>query len=132
MPHLTALVTVLAVVFYAYTGFRVPQARRKFGLKAPVMMSGNPEFDRIFRVQMNTLEWMPIFLPFLWLFAYYVSDRFAAALGVIWIAARIWYMVGYTQAPEKRSPAFGLQTAVCLVLLVGALIGIFESFAHGG
>ena len=132
MPHLTAFVTVLAVVFYAYTGFRVPQARRKFGLRAPVMMSGNPEFDRIFRVQMNTLEWMPIFLPLMWLFAYYVSDRFAAGLGVVWIAARIWYMVGYTQAADKRGGGFALQAAVCLVLLIGALIGIFSSFAHGG
>ena len=30
---------------------------------------------------MNTLEWMPIFLPSLWLFAIYLSDAFAAALG---------------------------------------------------
>ena len=74
MPHYTALVTVLAIIFYFYTGARVPRARQKFGLKAPVMMSGQPEFDRIFRVQLNTLEWMPIFLPLLWLFAYYVSD----------------------------------------------------------
>ena len=132
MPHYTALVTVLAVVFYAYTGFRVPQARRKFGLKAPVMMTGNPEFDRIFRVQMNTLEWMPIFLPLMWLFAYYVGDRFAAGLGVIWIAARVWYMLGYTQAPEKRSPGFALQAAVCLALLFGTLFGVFKSLAYGG
>ena len=111
MPRYTALVTVLAVLFYAYTGFRVPQARRKFGLKAPVMMTGNPEFDRIFRVQMNTLEWMPIFLPLLWLFAFYVSDVWAAVLGLVWIAARAWYMVGYTQAAEKRSPGFGLQAS---------------------
>jgi glutathione S-transferase len=131
MPHYTALVTVLAIVFYAYTGFRVPQARRRFGLQAPVMMTGNLEFDRIFRVQMNTLEWMPIFLPLLWLFAYYVSDLWAAVLGVVWIAARAWYMVGYTQAPEKRSPGFGLQAAVCLVLLIGVLIAIFKSFAQG-
>ena len=65
MPHYTALVTVLAILFYFYTGARVPGARQKFGLKAPVMMSGQPEFDRIFRVQLNTLEWMPIFLPLL-------------------------------------------------------------------
>ena len=132
MPHYTALVSILAILFYVYTGFRVPQARRRFGLKAPVMMTGNLEFDRIFRVQMNTLEWMPIFLPLLWLFAYYVSDRWAAALGVVWIAARAWYMVGYTQAPEKRSPGFALQAAVCIVLLIGSLYGVFNGLAHGG
>jgi len=132
MPHYTALVTILAILFYVYTGFRVPRARRRFGLKAPVMMTGNLEFDRIFRVQMNTLEWMPVFLPLLWLFAYYVGDRWAAALGVIWIVARAWYMVGYTHAPEKRSPGFALQSAVCIVLLIGSLVGISNGLAHGG
>lgn len=133
MPRYTALVTVLAILFYFYTAARVPQARRRFGLKAPVMMTGsNPEFDRIFRVQMNTLEWLPIFLPLLWMFAFSISDIWAAALGVVWVAARAWYMVGYTQAPQKRAPGFGLQVAVCVVLLIGVLIGIFNSFAHGG
>jgi glutathione S-transferase len=28
-------------------------------------MSDNPDFERVFPVQANTLEWMPIFLPFL-------------------------------------------------------------------
>ena len=132
MPHYTALVTVLAILFYFYTGLRVPQARRRFGLKAPVMMTGNLAFDRVFRVQMNTLEWMPIFLPLLWLFAYYISDKGAAALGVVWIAARVWYMVGYTQAAEKRGLGFGVQAGVCVVLLIGALFGIINSLAHGG
>src|SRR5271168_1855610 len=61
MPHYTALVTVLAVLFYFYTGARVPGARRQFGVPAPAI-SGNPDFERVFRVQMNTLECMPIFL----------------------------------------------------------------------
>ena len=132
MPHYTALVTVLAIIFYFYTGARVPGARQKFGLKAPVMMSGQPEFDRIFRVQLNTLEWMPIFLPLLWLFAYYVSDRGAAALGLVWIAARILYMVTYTKDAAKRGPGFAIQALVCAVLGVGALIGIVTSLVHGG
>lgn len=133
MPHYTALVTVLAVLFYFYTGFRVPRARRRFGLKAPVMMTGtNLEFDRIFRVQMNTLEWMPIFLPLLWLFALYLSDVWAAALGVVWIAARALYMVTYTQAADKRGPGFALQAAVCVVLLIGSLVGIVTSLVHAG
>lgn len=131
MPHYTALVTLLAVLFYVYTGSRVPPARRKFGIPAPAM-SGHPDFDRIFRVQMNTLEWMPIFLPLLWLFAVYVSDVGAAALGLVWIGGRILYMLRYTEAAEKRGPGFGLQAGVCMVLLVGALVGIIYSLVHGG
>jgi hypothetical protein len=40
---------------------------------------------------MNTLEWMPLFLPSLWLFAMYLGDASAAALGAIWIVGRILY-----------------------------------------
>jgi glutathione S-transferase len=43
MPHYTALVTLLAILFYFYTGVRVPRARSKFGLTAPAM-TGPPEF----------------------------------------------------------------------------------------
>ena len=101
MLHYTALVTLLAVLFYTYASSRVARARQKFGVLAPAM-SGHPDFDRVFRVQMNTLEWMPIFLPLLWLFAFYVSDIAAALLGLVWIAGRILYLVSYTQAAAKR------------------------------
>jgi len=83
-------------------------------------------------VQLNTLEWMPIFLPLMWLFAYYISDIIAAALGVVWVAGRVWYLVGYTKAAEKRGPGFAVQVAVCGVLLVGALVGIVNALMHGG
>jgi glutathione S-transferase len=58
---------------------------------------------------MNTLEWMPIFLPSLWLFAIYISDPIAAGLGLVWIAGRILYMTGYSQAANKRGRGFGIQ-----------------------
>jgi glutathione S-transferase len=130
MPHWTALVTVLAILFYFYTGYGVTVARRKFSVRAPAI-SGNPDFERVFRVQANTLEWMPIFLPLLWLFALYVSDIGAAVLGLIWIGGRIFYMMSYSEAANKRGPGFGIQAAACVVLLVGAVIGIIWSLVHG-
>src|SRR3982074_3767127 len=71
MYHFTALVTCLAVLFYFITSTQVARARIVLGVKLPAI-TGNPDFERIFRVQMNTLEWMPIFLPSLWLFAIYI------------------------------------------------------------
>src|ERR1700745_3040387 len=97
MYHATALVTVLAVAFYFFTSTHVGRARIKYGVKLPAI-SGNEDFERVFRVQMNTLEWLPIFLPSLWLFAIYHSDPIAAILGLIWIVGRIVYMIGYTQS----------------------------------
>src|SRR5882724_5712059 len=108
MLHYTALVTCLAILFYFFTTIQVSKARVAFGIKVPAT-SGNPDFERVFRVQMNTLEWMPIFLPSLWLFAIYISDPIAAGLGLIWIACRILYVLGYAKATAKRCPGFLVQ-----------------------
>jgi glutathione S-transferase len=120
MYHLTALVTLLAILFYAVTGAKVGQARRAFGVHAPATF-GHSGFERVFRVQMNTLEWLPIFLPSLWLFALYVSDAGAAGLGLVWIVGRILYAVSYTKAAEKRSPGFLIQAFAALTLWIGAI-----------
>ena len=120
MFYFTALVTCLAILFYFFTTIRVAKARAAFGIKAPAI-TGNPDFERVFRVQMNTLEWMPIFLPSLWLFAIYISDWLAALLGLVWIAGRILYLTGYSQAAEKRGRSFGIQAAAATVLWLGAL-----------
>jgi glutathione S-transferase len=129
MYHYTALVTLLSLVFYFYTTTRVSKARAEFGVKVPAI-SGNPDFERVFRVQMNTLEWLPIFLPSLWLFAIYVSDWIAALIGLVWIAGRIVYLVGYAQAAAKRGPGFGIQALAAGVLLLGALAAIVWRIVH--
>ena len=129
MFHFTALVTCLAILVYLATLFQVGHARAAFGVKAPAII-GHPDFERVFRVQMNTLEWMPIFLPSLWLFAIYISDAIAAAIGVIWIAGRVLYMVGYRQAVEKRSPGFAVQAIAVIILWFGALGAIIWRLVH--
>jgi glutathione S-transferase len=129
MYHFTALVTLAAVLFYFFTSARVARARVTYGVKLPAI-SGNPDFERVFRVQMNTLEWLPIFLPSLWLFAIYINDQVAAAIGLVWIVGRIVYMIGYTQATERRSPGFFIQALACMVLLFGALGAIVWRLIH--
>src|SRR3974390_2905111 len=131
MPNYTALVTLFAIALDFYTGLQVAKARAKFGVQAPAT-TGHPDFERVFRVQMNTLEWMPIFLPLLWLFAFYVDDRGAAALGLVWILGRTVYIKGYTNAAASRGPGFGIQAIVCVVLLIGAVAGIASSLIHNG
>jgi glutathione S-transferase len=125
MYHLTALVTCLAIAFYFFTSIQVSRARAAFGIKVPAI-SGHLDFERVFRVQMNTLEWMPIFLPSLWLFALYINDALAAALGLVWIAGRVLYMTGYSQAAAKRGPGFGIQATAAILLWLGALGAIIR------
>jgi glutathione S-transferase len=130
MPNFTALVTLLAAILYFWISFRVGQARVKFGVKPPATV-GNADFERAFRIQMNTLEWMPIFLPAIWLAAIYVSDIGAALIGVVWIAGRVLYMRGYTEAVEKRETGFFVQAVAAGVLWLAALIGVLTSMVHG-
>ena len=126
MPHLTAFVTLLAVLFYALLGFLVSRARAKSGIKAPTMV-GDPAFERAVRIQANTLEWMPIFLPELWLAAIYVSDPAAAAIGVVWIAGRALYARDYAEAANKRGRGFRIQAVAAAVLWVVALVGVLKA-----
>jgi glutathione S-transferase len=130
MAYYTAIITLLAVVFYFFLATRVAVARGKFGVRLPAT-TGNPDFERVFRVHMNTLEWMPTFLVPLWLCAIYLSDTAAAVLGVVWIAGRACYFVGYSGAVEKRLPGFFIQSTACILLFVGAAAGIVIHLLRG-
>ena len=120
MYHLTALVTLLALAFYLFVTINVSRARSRTGIKVPAT-SGHPDFERAFRIQANTLEWMPIFVPALWLFAIYISDAVAAGIGALWIAGRIVYFIGYSKAAAKRGPGFLIQGIAAIALWVGAI-----------
>lgn len=121
--HYTALITLLSVLLYFWTTLMVGRARGRYKLDAPAT-TGNPDFERVFRVQQNTLENLAIYLPSLWLFAIALSDRWAAALGVVWLAGRLLYARGYYTQAQKRGPGFVISMVTALVLLVGALIGV--------
>jgi glutathione S-transferase len=125
----TAVVTILAILVYFFMGVRVGQMRAKHAIKAPAT-SGHPEFDRAFRVQMNTLEHLPVFLPLLWLAVWYFSPFPAAApaLGALWVVGRVMYMQAYMHDPDTRGPGFGVCALAELGLLVLALIGIARVF----
>src|SRR5262245_3983610 len=123
MPYYTAIVTLLAVALYFFMATQVAVARGRFGVKHPAT-TGNPDFERIFRAHVNTLEWMPTFVLPLWICAVYFSDRTAAAVGLLWIVGRIVYFFGYRKAVEKRLPGFFIQFTACLLLLIGAIAGI--------
>ena len=120
-PHsLVAIVTLLALLTYFWMGLQVAGARGKSGIQAPAM-TGHPLLERAVRVHYNTLEWLPIFLASLWLFAIYWNDLVAAGLGVVWIVGRLVYSFGYMADPAKRGPGFMIQSLATAVLLFGAL-----------
>ena len=120
-PHiLVSIVTLLSVLIYVTMGIRVGAARTKAGIPAPAM-TGDPVLERTIRAHYTPLEWLPVYLAGLWLFAIYWSDMAAAALGVVWIIGRIVYVRGYVAAAEKRGPGFGIQAVATAFLVFGAL-----------
>jgi len=130
MPYYTAIVSLLTVAFYFFLATRVAVAHGKFNVPLPAT-SGNADFERVFRVHMNTLEWMPTFLVPLWLCAIYLNDIIAAALGVVWIGGRVLYFTGYSKAVQKRLPGFFVQSAACTLLFIAALVGIVLRWTSG-
>jgi glutathione S-transferase len=125
-----ALVSILALLTYFWMATQVPRARIKCGISAPAM-TGDPLLERTIRAHYNTLEWLPIFLVSLWLFAVYWSPLVGAAIGAVWVAGRIVYALGYYSAAERRGPGFLIQAFATAVLLFGALGKIVYSLATG-
>ncbi|MDZ4375587.1 MAG: MAPEG family protein [Phenylobacterium sp.] len=115
-----SIVTLLALLTYFWMGLQVGRARAKSGVAAPAM-TGDPVLERTIRAHYNTLEWLPLFLVPMWLFAIYWSDLVAGLLGLVWIIGRILYQRGYVADPGKRELGFMIQALAVAVLLFGAL-----------
>jgi glutathione S-transferase len=124
------IVTIAALLLYTYMGIAVSQARTKHNIPAPAM-TGNPEFERAVRVQMNTLEWLPTFIAALWMCAVFWDPRIVALGGVAWIVGRVLYMQTYSKG-ANRSLGFSIQGLAVLVLVIGALVGAIIQLAGGG
>ena len=126
---MSATVTLLIVLFYFYTAFRVGSLRGRHGIKAPAC-SGHPEFDRAYRVQLNTLEQMGITLPLLWLATLYPDGPrwLPALIGLVFVASRILYLRAYMADPEKRLVGVMIGGLCNIALLLLAIIGVAEAW----
>jgi glutathione S-transferase len=126
---LSAAVTVLTVFLGLYTMMLVGRMRGKHGVQAPAV-SGAPEFERAFRVQMNTLEQTVLFLPVLWLATIYpiLSGYLAPGLGLLWLVGRFMYASGYMAEAAKRSSGFLIAGIASIGLLILSIIGIIHAW----
>ncbi len=119
---LTAFVTICALIVYLGLGIGVGIARAKYQIMPP-RTTGDERFERVYRVHQNTLEQLVPFLPSLWLFSWFVSVPWGAAIGGAWVVGRIIYAWGYYAAAENRMAGFAISSLSGLVLLIGTLIG---------
>ncbi|WP_026104133.1 MAPEG family protein [Anabaena sp. PCC 7108] len=126
MSPFPSLVTVSALILYFVVTINVGRARVKYQVPVP-KTTGNLDFERVLRVQQNTLEQLVVFLPALWLFSVYVSPIWGSVLGATWIIGRIAYAWGYYQAAEKRVIGFAISSLSGVGLILGSLVGIILS-----
>jgi uncharacterized membrane protein YecN with MAPEG domain len=117
------LIILLALVQYLYFSMRVGGARGKYGVEAP-STAGNEQFERLFRVQMNTLEQLIVFIPAMLAFAAYALPGWAWVPGLLFLVGRQLYAWEYEKDPASRGPGMGLTFLANAVLVAGALIGV--------
>jgi glutathione S-transferase len=116
------IVIALALIEYSVFGILVGRARGTYGIDAPAI-TGNPIFERYYRVHQNTLEILVLFVPGMIIFAQYVSAEVAAGLGIIFIVGRFLYLRAYVADPKSRSLGFALSYIPAQILVIGGLVG---------
>jgi hypothetical protein len=125
------LVLGLALLQFFIFCMAVGRARGTYNVAAPAT-TGNAVFERYFRVQMNTLELLVVFVPSLLMFAHYVNACWAAGIGAVYLLGRILYFRSYVKDPGSRSWGYGLSAAPTLALLLGGLVGVILALVHHG
>lgn len=129
MSIVHAVIALALVQFFVFAGF-VGRARIKYGVKAPAV-TGDPIFERYYRVHYNTMEQLVTFIPGMLLFGFYINAVVAAVLGLFFIIGRTVYFRAYIADPAKRGAGFGLSMLPIMILLLGGLGGAFWSAISG-
>ena len=119
--HELGIVTVLALLEYTVLGLMVGRARGTYGIEAPAT-TGNPDFERIFRVHVNTLEALIVFIPAVWIFSLTINYHLGVILGLLFVVARIVYAQGYMSAANKRGTGVIATAAINGTLVLASLI----------
>ena len=128
MPYVH-LVMLLALVQFFYFSLEVGKARGRYNVPAPAT-TGNEIFERYFRVHMNTLELLVMFIPAVLLCGLYLNPYLAAGLGVVYLIGRLVYLRAYVKDPKKREMGFALSVVPILILIVGAIVGAARAAWH--
>jgi uncharacterized MAPEG superfamily protein len=124
------IMTALALIQFAVFAALVGKARGTYGVKAPAV-SGNEMFERYYRVQMNTLEVLVLFVPGLWLAAGHLDDQWIVLLGAVYLIGRVVYFRAYVTDPAKRGPGFSMSLVPSTILIVAGLVGAVRELLAG-
>jgi glutathione S-transferase len=115
------VVAMLAVLQYLVFGSLVSRARGTYGIKAPAVTGSEP-FERLYRVQMNTLELLVALIPALYVAARYWPAPYVAALGLVYLVGRLLYWRAYVTKANRRTLGFTLSLGPVVILALAALV----------
>ncbi|XP_040200908.1 leukotriene C4 synthase-like isoform X1 [Rana temporaria] len=127
LPDIVLLgaVTLLGVLEQAYFSLQVIAARRKYSVSPP-STSGSPEFERVFRAQVNCTEYFPLFLAVLWLSGLFFHQGTAAACGLLYLFARYQYFKGYSASSQARLAPMYLNAGILWFMIGLSAVGILH------
>jgi glutathione S-transferase len=114
------VVAMLAVLQYLFFGGLVGQARGRYGVPAPAVV-GDVNFERVYRVQMNTLELLVALIPALYVAARYWPGQYVAGIGFVYLVGRLIYWRAYVHG-GKRGLGFNLSIFPVFILVMAALV----------
>jgi len=113
------LVAMLAVLQYVFFRFKTET------------IIDTESFERMYRVQVNTMENMVAFLPALFVAGKYGSPVLVGPIGLVYIIGRFVYWRAYVNNPATRTTGFLTSIIPTFVLIVISLIGIILTFLSG-
>ncbi len=124
MDHAT-LIVLLALLQYVWFTARVGASRGKYNVNAPAC-DGDESWNRLFRVQQNTMEQLIVFVPATYAFAFYMSELWVLVPGLAFMIGRFLYSAEYLKDPKTRTPGMAITLLANVVLVLGALFGLVK------
>jgi glutathione S-transferase len=119
------LIVLLALLQYVWFTARVGLSRGKYQVNAPAC-KGDESWERLFRVQQNTMEQLIVLVPASFTFAYYLSPTWVLLPGGLFIIGRFLYSTEYVKDPKTRGPGMMITMLANVILVLGALFGLVK------
>jgi uncharacterized membrane protein YecN with MAPEG domain len=117
------LIVMIALLEYIWFTVRTGISRGKYGVNAPAC-TGDEAWERMFRVQQNTMEQLIVFVPGIYAFAHFVSVKWAWLPGGLFIVGRFLYSSEYITKPASRVPGMSMTLLANAIVVVGTIVAL--------
>lgn len=118
MTSFAIIITLITLGFYQFLSINVSAARDTYKIKAPAV-TGNVNFERIYRTHLNFLENMVIFLPLVLILGVKIpNNMFYMVFSILWLAFKIIFSFCYMKnLPFKIKLGFNIGATISTVAL---------------